>query len=128
MFAEPDPAPAITSANSPASPPDPMAEAKRRNTRVEVENLRTEASTTYANPDGKTMRTELHAKPIRVKRDGAWQPIDTTLVVDGDAVRPRATASKLKLSNGRNNRLLGPEGAAAAHQTGAVSNCRTALR
>jgi hypothetical protein len=44
--------------------------ARAQGSRVEVESLRDETSSTWANPDG-TMTTEAHAAPIRFKDTGA---------------------------------------------------------
>ncbi|WP_283136965.1 LamG-like jellyroll fold domain-containing protein [Rhizohabitans arisaemae] len=98
---------------SAAQPPPPAAEktpqepetiarsqAKATKQQVEIESWRTETTTTYANPDGKTLRTELHSSPIRVKRQGVWTPIDTTLVEENGIVRPKVTTTELMLSAG----------------------------
>jgi hypothetical protein len=81
-------------------------QAKKQNKRVEITAYRSENSTTFANPDGKTLRTEISTEPVRVKRNGVWEPIDTTLVVQGNAVKPRAAKSDLVLSNGGKTDLL----------------------
>ncbi|WP_182902415.1 DNRLRE domain-containing protein [Microbispora sp. H10830] len=107
--ADPNPSPP-SPASSDRSASDPIAavqqEAKRQGKRLEIENLRTETSTTYANPDGKTLHMEMNGAPVRVKRNGTWQSIDTRLVVDKGTVRPRATRSDLALSNGGDTALL----------------------
>ncbi|MEU4403033.1 hypothetical protein AB0F88_00820 [Streptosporangium sp. NPDC023963] len=96
-------------------------EAKQQNKRAEIESLRTETSTTYANPDGKTLRTEMHARPIRLKKDGTWHPVDTSLISENGVVRPRSTTSGLVLSNGKSKQLLGPaDKRATPGQKGAV--------
>lgn len=45
---------------------------------VEVLDLRSERSTTLANPDGTFTQTE-SVQPVRTRNDGEWQAIDTTL-------------------------------------------------
>ncbi|MFC0866054.1 DNRLRE domain-containing protein, partial [Sphaerimonospora cavernae] len=77
-------------------------QAKALGKRLEIEELRTEVSTTYANADGKTLRTELYTEPIRVKRDDAWHPVDTTLEVKDGVVKPKMANSGLALSDGGN--------------------------
>ncbi|MFD5522355.1 hypothetical protein [Streptomyces sp. NPDC127066] len=39
-------------------------------------------------------------EPIRVRQDGTWMPIDTTLADTGAAVTPGATVADLNLSDG----------------------------
>ncbi|WP_326639653.1 DNRLRE domain-containing protein [Streptosporangium sp. NBC_01755] len=83
---EPTPTP-TTPSSAPAAPTGKaLAQAKKDNRRVEIKSMRSERATFYANPDGKTVRMEMHTQPIRVKNaDGkGFTPIDTTLVeVDG---------------------------------------------
>lgn len=99
-----DPSPSPSPTPTPSTSPDPVdaakLEAKKQNKRVEIESYRSETSTTYANTDGKTLYTELWSTPIRVKKDGAWQSIDTTLVEEGGAVRPKVIKGDLTLSPG----------------------------
>jgi hypothetical protein len=75
-------------------------QAKKQNKRVEIASLRGETSTTYANPDGKTLHSEVHSGPIRVRKDGVWQPIDTTLVEKDGLIRPKAIKGDLSFSAG----------------------------
>ncbi|MFI6458550.1 LamG-like jellyroll fold domain-containing protein [Streptosporangium amethystogenes] len=81
-------------------------EAKRQNKRIEIESYRAENSTTFANPDGKTLYTELHSTPIRVQKNGTWQQIDTTLVEENGVIKPKAVKSDLTLSVGGNTALV----------------------
>jgi hypothetical protein len=69
---------------------------------VEVTEARTEFSTTYANPDGRSFRLEQTTVPIRVKGpDGAWATPDATLERKGDgSVGPAAAAVDLAFSGG----------------------------
>ncbi|MGW0195415.1 DNRLRE domain-containing protein [Nonomuraea sp. NPDC003201] len=69
---------------------------------VEVVEATTEMSVTYAQPDGTRFTTEAHAKPVRVKRDGTWIPIDPTLVEQAGKLKPKAMAqgAVVEISNG----------------------------
>ncbi|MEU4742212.1 SGNH hydrolase [Actinosynnema sp. NPDC023658] len=60
-----------------------MTEARRTGEPVAVVDAYTESSEVLANPEGTfTLRT--HAQPVRVKRDGAWRDVDTTLTRTAD--------------------------------------------
>lgn len=78
--------------------------ARRQHRRVEVTSERTESTTTYANADG-TLTTEAKTQPFRIRRDGEWIPVDTTLVSDSTGVHPRAVPDALTLSGGGNTAL-----------------------
>ncbi|MEV0618046.1 LamG-like jellyroll fold domain-containing protein [Nonomuraea sp. NPDC050404] len=67
---------------------------------VEVESLRSETRTVFAKPDG-TLSMELNVRPIRVRKDDRWVPVDTTLRLRPDgAIEPVATAVGLTFSGG----------------------------
>lgn len=67
---------------------------------VTVGALTTETSTLTANPSG-TTTYESSLLPVRVKRNGAWTPVDATLVPDGDGgYRPAVAAGALSFSGG----------------------------
>ncbi|WP_228644956.1 DNRLRE domain-containing protein [Microtetraspora sp. AC03309] len=66
------------------------AEAKRTGKPVAVPELTSAVSSTIANTDGKTLTTTISTRPTKIKRDGAWVPIDTTLTEKGDALAPKA--------------------------------------
>ncbi|MFF4416174.1 DNRLRE domain-containing protein [Streptosporangium sp. NPDC001559] len=85
-------------------------EAKKQNKRVEIPSYQTETSTTFANPDGKTLYTELYSTPIRVQKNGTWQPVDTTLVEEDGVIRPKAIKGEFTLSAGGDTTLLRTEG------------------
>ncbi|WP_248962827.1 DNRLRE domain-containing protein [Sphaerisporangium perillae] len=85
-------------------------QAKQRKTPVEIESLRTESSSTYANSDGRTLQTVMYGAPVRTKRNGQWHDIDTTLVSEGGFVRPRMTKPELRLSDGGGTELLSMNG------------------
>ncbi|MEV0196092.1 DNRLRE domain-containing protein [Nonomuraea sp. NPDC050691] len=116
---EPTPPPKSTPVTSqpPATTPtsEALAQAKKDNRRVEIESLRSESATYYANPDGKTVRMELHTQPIRVKNaDGkGFTPIDTTLVEADGAIKPKAVKGNLVLSAGQDKTLLKSQAADA---------------
>ncbi|WP_162794887.1 LamG-like jellyroll fold domain-containing protein [Nonomuraea lactucae] len=103
-IARPTPPPTPISKTSPspaASPTDAaMVKAKKNNKRVEIEALRSETATYFANPDGKTVHAELSSVPVRIKKDGGWRPIDTTLVAENGVLRPKAALGGLVLSAG----------------------------
>ncbi|MEV6987597.1 hypothetical protein AB0M95_40955 [Sphaerisporangium sp. NPDC051017] len=105
----PSPQPPVTTA---AVDPVETAkqEARKQNKRVEIPSYRSETSTTFANPDGRTLHMEMSAAPVRVKRNSVWEAVDTTLVVQGNAVRPRVAKSDLVLSYGGNMELLTASG------------------
>ncbi|MFF1821364.1 LamG-like jellyroll fold domain-containing protein [Kribbella sp. NPDC058245] len=67
---------------------------------------RTEASQTFANPDG-TFTLEQDSVPVRVQRGADWVDIDTTLERAADGrVRPRATAMDMAFSGGGSGPLI----------------------
>ncbi|WP_165781209.1 DNRLRE domain-containing protein [Streptosporangium minutum] len=76
--------------------------------RVEIPSRKTESTTVFANPDGKTLRMELHTQPIRVKKakGEGFTPIDTTLVEKNGVIKPKAVKGDLTLSAGENTVLL----------------------
>ena len=93
------PAPKVTEHSDRVSA---MMAARAEKHRVEVLSERTEASETFANPDGSWTSTQ-YSGPVRVKDDqGAWHGIDTTLVQDATsgAWHPRWAAASLSISNG----------------------------
>ncbi|MEU8224077.1 RHS repeat-associated core domain-containing protein [Kribbella sp. NPDC048915] len=92
-----------------ASRPDlvsAVVTARSQGSKVEVESLRSETSTTWANPDG-TMTTEAHAAPIRFRNaSGAWEQVDLTLARAADGtVAPRGHQFGLRL--GKRNAAAG---------------------
>ncbi|WP_170991291.1 DNRLRE domain-containing protein [Herbidospora galbida] len=106
---QPPTAPFATPPKLPDSPAElALTQAKKDNRRVEIESMRSESATYYANPDGKTVRMELSTEPIRVRTaDGrGFTPIDTTLVAKGGVITPQAAAGSLTLSDGQDKTLL----------------------
>ncbi|MEO3807320.1 DNRLRE domain-containing protein [Nonomuraea sp. B1E8] len=124
----PTPPPTPASATSPPSTPatptsKALAQAKKDNRRIEIESMRSEGATFYANPDGKTVRMEMHTQPIRVKHaDGkGFTPIDTTLIEADGAIKPKAAHGDLVLSAGQDKTLLKSRAADATAQIGTPS-------
>lgn len=74
--------------------------ARLQQRQIEVLDARTDASQTFANPDG-TLTLSASAEPVRVQRDGQWVSLDATLKVSGSgAVVPTQSESALVLSGG----------------------------
>ncbi|MEU6744565.1 DNRLRE domain-containing protein [Streptosporangium sandarakinum] len=88
-------------AQPPEAAPSPLASAlksaKEHNAPVEIEAERTERSTSWALPNG-LVRTELSSGPERVKRNGAWVAIDTTLEQRDGVLKPRAAKADIEIS------------------------------
>ncbi|MGV9791374.1 FG-GAP repeat domain-containing protein [Streptomyces sp. NPDC003435] len=84
---------------------DAMAKAARTGEPVEVAAARTETSETYALPNGNLRHTQ-HSIPVRVKREGAWTPVDTTLTETGGRITPRATPGRVSFSAGGDTSLV----------------------
>ncbi|MGW5156012.1 hypothetical protein ACWEPN_11090 [Nonomuraea wenchangensis] len=98
------PTPPPTTTPTPETPPSTpatptskaLAQAKKDNRRIEIESLRSERTTYYANPDGKTLRMELNLEPVRVKNadgDGFTRstPPSSKPAVSSSRRRSRAT-------------------------------------
>ncbi len=97
LVATPTVASATSITRSPAAPaakPAPVASrpdlvsaavsARAQGSRVEVESLRDELTTTWANPDG-TLTTEAHVAPIRYRNaQGRWRDVDLDLAALAD--------------------------------------------
>ncbi|GAB3925337.1 hypothetical protein GCM10029976_018430 [Kribbella albertanoniae] len=67
---------------------------------VEIANLTTETSQTFANADG-TLTSEVSNDPVRVKQNGIWRAADATLEFRSDgSVAPKAAVSQIGLSGG----------------------------
>ncbi|MEU6715003.1 LamG-like jellyroll fold domain-containing protein [Nonomuraea sp. NPDC046802] len=87
--------PAATSASSPE-----LEAAQRDNRPVEVESMRSETRQVFVQPDG-TYTMELNVRPVRVRKEGRWVPVDTTLRLRPDgAVEPVAAAVDVTFSGG----------------------------
>ncbi|MDP4504732.1 LamG-like jellyroll fold domain-containing protein [Nonomuraea turcica] len=84
---------------------DAAALARRDNRPVEVAALTSEIRQVFARPDG-TYTLEQHVRPVRVRQNGRWTPVDTTLRRRPDgAVEPVAAAVGLRFSGGGDARL-----------------------
>ncbi|WP_239120921.1 LamG domain-containing protein [Catellatospora chokoriensis] len=69
-------------------------------TRVEIDESRTELTTTYANPDG-TRTFESSVVPLRARKaDGSWADVDLALAEKGGALRPKVSAADVRFSIG----------------------------
>lgn len=74
--------------------------AKLQGRRIEVLDDRTDASQTFANPDG-SFSYVATPDPQRVKKDGVWKDLDATLAKNGDGTySPVQSESPLTLSGG----------------------------
>jgi hypothetical protein len=93
--------PAVAQPAPPAAPADnELVLAQRTGKPVEVTAETTEKSQVFANRDGTfTMRST--PRPTRVKRDGAWHVVDTTLVARPDGtVAPAMSPTDVSFSRG----------------------------
>ncbi|MFE3853768.1 LamG domain-containing protein [Streptomyces griseorubiginosus] len=104
--------PALPAAADDAAPTssDPLlaarSEALSTGKTVPVDALTTEVSTTEALPDG-TFTNTTSALPTRVFKDGAWTPLNATLVTDGNGgYVPEATPNGVTLSGGGTGPLV----------------------
>jgi RHS repeat-associated protein len=73
--------------------------ARLQDRRIEVLSARATDSTTYALPSGE-LETEAYAGPVRVKQDGVWKDIDTSLSDTGSDLTPAAAAADVAVSDG----------------------------
>ncbi|MFJ6725699.1 DNRLRE domain-containing protein [Streptomyces sp. NPDC091281] len=76
-----------------------MLIARLQGRKIEMRSARTADSTTYALPSGE-LETETYAGPVRVKQDGAWKDIDTSLSDTGADLTPAAAAADIAVSDG----------------------------
>jgi hypothetical protein len=86
----------------PIAPDAAAATAKAKATKapVEIPSLTTETTRTLVKPDG-TLHLESYVHPVRVKQNGAWTPVDTTLVRRADGtIAPKAAAGTAVFSGG----------------------------
>jgi hypothetical protein len=73
--------------------------ARRSGHRVEVTGLRSETTSTWANPDG-TLTSDIASAPVRVRTASGWRDIDSTLVADAGGVHPRVARAGVRFSPG----------------------------
>ncbi|MGV4987911.1 DNRLRE domain-containing protein [Streptomyces sp. NRAIS4] len=76
-----------------------MLMARLQHRRIEVLSERTADTTTWVLPSG-SMQTESFASPIRVKRDGTWHDIDTSLTGTGAGLKPKEAVADIAVSGG----------------------------
>ncbi|WP_214415931.1 phospholipase A2 [Sphaerisporangium fuscum] len=105
-------APPVTRAAKTGCPDEMQGEASVRlavrlcGKRIKVSDLTTETDEFYVNPDGTTTR-EHRYRPVRVRRDGGWTPVDTTLVAGPDgSIAPKAAAMDVRFSGGGDGPLV----------------------
>ncbi|OLZ59782.1 hypothetical protein BS330_05305 [Amycolatopsis keratiniphila subsp. nogabecina] len=87
----------------PDSAPDTTAAtqfAKQGRKKVRIDDLTTERSESFANPDGSVTLTQ-NTRPVRVPRDGGWIPADSTLSSGSNGLSPKAAMADISLSAGR---------------------------
>lgn len=77
-----------------------MERAQRTGQPVPIDTLTTETDEYVAQPDG-TVHWRQYRRPVRVRQDGKWTPVDTTLVRRQDGtVGPKVATVALTLSGG----------------------------
>ncbi|MFI6727961.1 VCBS repeat-containing protein [Streptomyces atratus] len=76
-----------------------FAAAERTGEPTELLSERSETSETHALPNGNLRRTQ-HTVPVRVRREGSWTPIDTTLAEVVGRIAPKAAAGNMTFSAG----------------------------
>ncbi|MFC3981557.1 RHS repeat-associated core domain-containing protein [Streptosporangium jomthongense] len=79
--------------------------ARLQGSRVLVTDETTESKLTYANPDS-TFTTETVSGIARVRQGERWVAVDTTLIEDNGALRPRAAKAGVEFSAGGQDRPL----------------------
>ncbi|MGW1365073.1 DNRLRE domain-containing protein [Streptomyces chartreusis] len=80
-----------------------MARLQKR--KIEVLSARTADSTTWALPSGE-LQSALYAGPVRVKRNGDWRDIDTSLSDTGESLTPEAVTAEVAVSDGGDRSLV----------------------
>ncbi|XUL85511.1 hypothetical protein ACQ86D_01485 [Streptomyces galilaeus] len=78
--------------------------ARLQDRKIEVLSERAADSTTYALPTGE-LQTEAYAGPVRVKQDGKWKDIDTSLSDTGADLTPAAAVADIAVSDGGDTQL-----------------------
>jgi hypothetical protein len=99
-------APTLVAADPALDEGTSLRAARTTGERVEVLAARTETQQIFAEPSGQLTLVQ-HAVPVRVHRDGAWRPIDTTLRHRANGtVSPAAITVDLTLSDGGSTPLV----------------------
>ena len=76
-----------------------LAAAKRFGKPVEVAGLRSETTEVIANPSG-TLTAKINTQPVRMRVNGEWRAIDTTLRRTDKGIEPVAVPKATRLSAG----------------------------
>ena len=98
---------ALSAAGEPSSVNEPFTaldlargRAAASGERVEVAELRTASSSTFANPDG-SLTDEVSSAPVWAPGpEGGWVPVDPTLERAGEVLQPRASVDEVTISAG----------------------------
>lgn len=89
-----------TQSSAPATSAAASTTAQQTGQPVEVTSLTTETQQVVANPNG-TFTATTDTRPVRVKKNGNWLPIDTTLIANADGtLSPKATLTQVVFSAG----------------------------
>ncbi|MFE1751873.1 DNRLRE domain-containing protein [Streptomyces anandii] len=78
--------------------------ARLQHRKIEVLSARTTDSTTYALPSGE-LQSEVYAGPVRVKQDGGWKDVNTSLSDTGSDLTPAAANADIAVSDGGDRQL-----------------------
>ncbi|MDD1062690.1 DNRLRE domain-containing protein [Streptomyces cocklensis] len=81
-----------------------MLMARLQGRKIEILSRRAADSSTWALPSG-ALQTEAYADAIRVKRNGVWQEIDTSLSDTGADLKPVSAAADTAISDGGDTQL-----------------------
>ncbi|WP_433551260.1 carboxypeptidase regulatory-like domain-containing protein [Micromonospora zamorensis] len=92
-------APAATCVDVQPDARSALAELAKCGRPVEILAERTEYAQTFLNLDG-SHTLEQSIEPVRVRKEGTWMPIDTTLKVTSEGLVPRATVLPIVFSPG----------------------------
>jgi hypothetical protein len=99
---------------SPAAETDAVRTARETGEPVEIRDQTTETTQVLANPDG-TFTLKASRRAVRVRHDGVWRPIDTTLHTNQDgSLSSVATDQDVTFSGGGTTPLLTVRHAGAA--------------
>ncbi|WP_236239995.1 DNRLRE domain-containing protein [Streptomyces sp. CC228A] len=85
--------------SQPGSAAHALTEAKKSGKPVEILDKRSETSETFALPNGNYRHVQ-HTVPVRVKREGEWTAVDTSLVKAAGRITPKAAVGNVTFSAG----------------------------
>ena len=94
-----DPTPSASSEQPADEAMRAAAEARASGEPVELVSTQTATTTTYVNPDG-TETVEITQEPTRVKQDGEYVDIDTSLSKEEGVLVPAASPADVEISDG----------------------------